>query len=408
MRKLGAAAPATAETETPTARRLSRYFWRSDLVSPLAWMVIGVPWRLRHPRLNPSGNGRPAAATAIGEHRENRRRHGPPGQLPCPDTQNFTASSLALLCPALQCRPRRVHNPLAGPTVCPWSHGSSRPFRREPQAARLPRVRAHNPTCNGHCPRTRLLRPESRTGRPRACCSPSGCRCRRAGTAGCPSRPYTGPPGRGTAGWPARRARWSAWPPSLARRLPGPRRNCPCAQQLVTYLVGSRRPTTSLADTVCCVSDRWSVLEFSELAGDDAVEHLHARVELGGEVHAGARGDDQHGPQAVREFMAEQFAVVGNVPGSGAGHDELGEVTDIANEPERQFLGSPRAPALREVEPVVRLGDGQRSRRVLPEIGHGGNRRTMAGDRRSAVCSVREDLGGGADGDGAVGPERSE
>ena len=50
MRKLGAAAPATAETETPTARRLSRYFRRSDLVFPVAGMVIGVPWRLRHPR----------------------------------------------------------------------------------------------------------------------------------------------------------------------------------------------------------------------------------------------------------------------------------------------------------------------------------------------------------------------
>jgi hypothetical protein len=50
LRKLGTAAPATAGTETPTARRLSRYFRWSDLVFPVAWMVIGVPWRLRHPR----------------------------------------------------------------------------------------------------------------------------------------------------------------------------------------------------------------------------------------------------------------------------------------------------------------------------------------------------------------------
>jgi hypothetical protein len=50
MRKLGTEAPVTAGTETPTARRLSRYFRRSDLVFPVAGMVIGVPWRLRHPR----------------------------------------------------------------------------------------------------------------------------------------------------------------------------------------------------------------------------------------------------------------------------------------------------------------------------------------------------------------------
>ncbi len=52
MRKRGIKAPATPGTETPAARRLSRFFRtvRLDLVSPVAWMVIGVPWRLRHPR----------------------------------------------------------------------------------------------------------------------------------------------------------------------------------------------------------------------------------------------------------------------------------------------------------------------------------------------------------------------
>ena len=50
MRKLGAKVPAAAGTETPAARRLSRYFRRYELVSPVAWMVISVPWRLRHPR----------------------------------------------------------------------------------------------------------------------------------------------------------------------------------------------------------------------------------------------------------------------------------------------------------------------------------------------------------------------
>jgi hypothetical protein len=49
LRKLGSQAPASAGTETHTARRRSRYAL-SDLASPVAGMVIGVPWRLRHPR----------------------------------------------------------------------------------------------------------------------------------------------------------------------------------------------------------------------------------------------------------------------------------------------------------------------------------------------------------------------
>jgi hypothetical protein len=52
MRERGTQAPATPGTQTPAARRLSRFFQtvRLDLVSPVAWMVLGVPWRLRHPR----------------------------------------------------------------------------------------------------------------------------------------------------------------------------------------------------------------------------------------------------------------------------------------------------------------------------------------------------------------------
>jgi hypothetical protein len=50
MRKPGTQAPAAAGTETPAARRLSRFFRWFELVSPVAWMVIDVPWRLRHPR----------------------------------------------------------------------------------------------------------------------------------------------------------------------------------------------------------------------------------------------------------------------------------------------------------------------------------------------------------------------
>ena len=43
-------APAGAGTQTPAAGRVSRFFRWFGLVSPVAWMVIGVPWRLRHPR----------------------------------------------------------------------------------------------------------------------------------------------------------------------------------------------------------------------------------------------------------------------------------------------------------------------------------------------------------------------
>ena len=50
LRKPAAAAPATAATETPAARRVSRFFRWYEPVSPVAWMVLGVPWRLRHPR----------------------------------------------------------------------------------------------------------------------------------------------------------------------------------------------------------------------------------------------------------------------------------------------------------------------------------------------------------------------
>jgi hypothetical protein len=63
MRERGTQAPASPRTETPMARRIDRFirtvridqFFRwygpvSPVVSPVAWMVIGVPWRLRHPR----------------------------------------------------------------------------------------------------------------------------------------------------------------------------------------------------------------------------------------------------------------------------------------------------------------------------------------------------------------------
>jgi len=50
LRKLGKSAPATAGTDTHPAPRRSRYSLPGPEASAVAWMVIGVPWRLRHPR----------------------------------------------------------------------------------------------------------------------------------------------------------------------------------------------------------------------------------------------------------------------------------------------------------------------------------------------------------------------
>jgi hypothetical protein len=48
LRELGVRAPAAGGTDTPTARRRSRYVWQD--VSPVASMVIDVASGLRHPR----------------------------------------------------------------------------------------------------------------------------------------------------------------------------------------------------------------------------------------------------------------------------------------------------------------------------------------------------------------------
>src|ERR1700733_15313007 len=50
LRKPDAAAPPDAPKETPAARRVSRFLRWYEPVSPVALMVLGVPWRLRPPR----------------------------------------------------------------------------------------------------------------------------------------------------------------------------------------------------------------------------------------------------------------------------------------------------------------------------------------------------------------------
>jgi hypothetical protein len=49
LRELGVSAPAAGGTDAPAIRRRSRYRW-PEVASPVAGMVIGVPWGLRHPR----------------------------------------------------------------------------------------------------------------------------------------------------------------------------------------------------------------------------------------------------------------------------------------------------------------------------------------------------------------------
>jgi len=50
LRKAGIQAPAAAGTDIHPAPRRSRYELPATAASAVAWMVIGVPWRLRHPR----------------------------------------------------------------------------------------------------------------------------------------------------------------------------------------------------------------------------------------------------------------------------------------------------------------------------------------------------------------------
>ena len=50
MRERGTTAPAAARTETLAARRIERFFRWFGFVSPVANVVLSVPWRLRHPR----------------------------------------------------------------------------------------------------------------------------------------------------------------------------------------------------------------------------------------------------------------------------------------------------------------------------------------------------------------------
>jgi hypothetical protein len=80
LRKLGTQAPTTAATVTPMARRLLRFSQtvRPDLVFCVAGMVIGVPWRLRHPRrltvLAIAAEAEPAAFNVLRAARAVQRR----------------------------------------------------------------------------------------------------------------------------------------------------------------------------------------------------------------------------------------------------------------------------------------------------------------------------------------------
>jgi hypothetical protein len=80
LRKLGKEAPASPGTVTPMAGRLMRSFEyvRLDLVGPVAGIVIGAPWRLRHPRrltmLAIAAEAEPAAFNILRAARAVQRR----------------------------------------------------------------------------------------------------------------------------------------------------------------------------------------------------------------------------------------------------------------------------------------------------------------------------------------------
>ena len=79
-RKLGPEAPVSGGEVTPMARRLLRFFQyvRPDVAFPVAGMVIGVPWRLRHPRrltvLAIAAEAEPAAFNAFRAARAAQQR----------------------------------------------------------------------------------------------------------------------------------------------------------------------------------------------------------------------------------------------------------------------------------------------------------------------------------------------
>lgn len=95
LRKVAAAAPAAAAPPARAARPAERFFRWYARVSPAAWLVLAVPWHLRHPRrltaLAIASEGLTAAFSLLRAARAARRRrpriaagrtgaHGVPGR----------------------------------------------------------------------------------------------------------------------------------------------------------------------------------------------------------------------------------------------------------------------------------------------------------------------------------------
>ena len=72
---------------------------------------------------------------------------------------------------------------------------------------------------------------------------------------------------------------------------------------------------------------------------------MHRGEERFFQVHIVGAGEEQHGPEAVGEFVGEGGVEIFGGAEAGFRHDEFHEVADIADETLGEFGGFPRARA---------------------------------------------------------------
>lgn len=94
---------------------------------------------------------------------------------------------------------------------------------------------------------------------------------------------------------------------------------------------------------------------------DRWLEFVHGALELGDEIDCVGVGKDQYRPEAVGEFVAQRLSSTWYFSCAFVRHHQLGEVSDITNEPEHELLVGPRAAALELIQFVVLVLDHQGS-----------------------------------------------
>lgn len=110
----------------------------------------------------------------------------------------------------------------------------------------------------------------------------------------------------------------------------------------------------------------------------DAVCHLG---KLGNEVDSVAIGQHENRPKAVSQLMAEPGLGIRDDSAAVDCHDQLREVTDIADETQCQIRWAPLLTAGRKVRPVVHPGDLHRARLQLSDV----HDRTLGGGHPSFI-----------------------